>query len=270
MIEHQRKFINLRKHISTIVFILYISISFSQNEKCYDSKLFISQLDTLKYRIMMPKKFDASKQYPIVLFLHGAGERGNDNKAQLIHGSSLFASKKNRKNFPAIVVFPQCPTDSYWANVNIDRSSYPLKIEFPENTTPTKPLKLVMELMDDLASKPYVNKNQIYVGGMSMGGMGTFEILARKPKMFAAAIAICGAGNPNLSKEYAESTPLWVFHGAKDNVVNPQESLKMVSGILKYGGFPHFTLYAKDTHNSWDSAFAEPELLSWLFSNIKN
>ena len=218
----------------------------------------------------MPKNFDTSKQYPIVLFLHGAGERGNDNKAQLIHGSNLFASKKNRKNFPAIVVFPQCPTDSYWAKVEIDRSSYPLKIEFPENTTPTKPLELVMKLMDDLASKPYVNKNQIYVGGMSMGGMGTFEILARKPKMFAAAIAICGAGNPKLATEYAESTPLWVFHGARDNVVNPQESVNMVSGILKNGGFPYFTLYANDTHNSWDSAFAEPELLSWLFSNIKN
>jgi len=270
MIKQRGEFINYRNYISILILVLNISISFSQNDKCYDSKEFVNQLDTLKYRIMMPKNFDVSKQYPIVLFLHGAGERGNDNKAQLIHGSSLFASKKNRKNFPAIVVFPQCPTDSYWAKVDIDRSSYPLKIEFPENTKPTKPMELVIKLMDDLVSKAYVNKNQIYVAGMSMGGMGTFEILARKPKMFAAAIAICGAGNSNLSKKYATTTPLWVFHGAKDNVINPQESLQMVSRILKYGGTPNFTLYANDNHNSWDSAFSESELLSWLFSNIKN
>lgn len=249
--------------------VFYTGLSFGQNDKCYDSKWLISKSDTLQYRIMFPKNFDANKQYPVMLFLHGAGERGSDNKAQLMHGSTLFASKKNRRNFPAIVVFPQCPKDSYWAQAEIDRTSYPLKIEFPLNTEPTKPMELVIKLMEDLISKSYVNKKQIYVGGMSMGGMGTFEILYRKPKMFAAAIAICGAGNPETAKSYAKSTPLWVFHGANDNVVNPQASVNMVGGILKNGGKPNFTLYAKDKHNSWDSVFAEPELLPWLFSNIK-
>ncbi|MDO6760000.1 prolyl oligopeptidase family serine peptidase [Tamlana sp. 2_MG-2023] len=262
--------INYKRYIAVILLVFYTSLSFCQDDKSFDSKFFIHHSDTLNYRILMPKNFDASKQYPVVLMLHGAGERGSDNIAQLTHGSKLFTTKESRRHFQSIVIFPQCPKDSYWANVQIDRSSNPLVINFPSNTTPTKPMALVMALLDDMVLKSYVNKNQIYVGGLSMGGMGTFEILYRKPELFAAAIAICGAGNPENTKEYAKSTPLWVFHGANDNVIDPQESLNMVSGILKYGGKPNFTLYAKDNHNSWDSAFAEPELLSWLFSNIKN
>ena len=117
--------------------------------------------------------------------------------------------------------------------------------------------------------KPFINKQKVYVGGLSMGGMGTFEIVYRKPNLFAAAFSICGAGNPKATKEYAKTTHFWVFHGANDNVVNPRLSVKMVDGILENGGKPNFTLYGKDNHNSWDSAFAEPELLPWLFSKSK-
>ena len=254
-----------------ILFLVCLSNTLiAQHEELYSKKYYINQSDTLQYRIMMPKDFDNSKQYPVILFLHGAGERGNDNKAQLVHGSKLFASEENRTNFPAIVVFPQCPKNSYWANAKIDRSTKPLKIEFPLDIKPTKPLRLVMQLMKEISSKPYVNKSKIYVGGLSMGGMGTFEIVYRKPKLFAAAISICGAGHPEATKAYAKTTPFWIFHGANDDVVNPLSSLEMVSGILKNGGKPNFTLYAKDNHNSWDSAFSEPELLPWLFSNIKD
>ena len=126
-----------------------------------------------------------------------------------------------------------------------------------------------MQLMEDMTQKPYVNKDQIYVGGLSMGGMGTFEILYRKPDLFAAAIAICGGGNPNTAKLFAKKVPMSIYHGAKDDVVKPQLSLTMVNAILEAGGTPNFTLYAKDNHNSWDSTFAETELLSWLFSNTK-
>ena len=254
-----------------ILFLVCLSNTLiAQHEELYSKKYYINQSDTLQYRIMMPKDFDNSKQYPVILFLHGAGERGNDNKAQLVHGSKLFASEENRTNFPAIVVFPQCPKNSYWANAKIDRSTKPLKIEFPLDIKPTKPLRLVMQLMKEISSKPYVNKSKIYVGGLSMGGMGTFEIVYRRPKLFAAAFSICGAGNPKATKVYAKTTPFWIFHGANDDVVNPLSSLEMVSGILKNGGKPNFTLYAKDNHNSWDSAFSEPELLPWLFSNIKD
>jgi predicted peptidase len=130
-------------------------------------------------------------------------------------------------------------------------------------------MTLVMQLMDEMLAKSYVNTEQVYVGGLSMGGMGTFEILYRKPDVFAAAFAICGAGNPESTDAYAKKVPMWIFHGENDDVVNPQSSVYMVGGILKYGGKPNFSLFAKDNHNSWDYAFAEPELLPWLFSNIK-
>tara|TARA_R110002051_G_scaffold6950_1_gene32827 strand:+ start:829 stop:1641 length:813 start_codon:yes stop_codon:yes gene_type:complete len=245
------------------------SILSAQHQDFYKEAIFVKQGDTLKYRIMLPKDFSESSQYPVVFFLHGAGERGNDNTSQLVHGSSLFASEDNRDNFPAIVIFPQCPKNEYWANATIDRSTKPIGLNFPLDTAPTKPLSLVMELLDDMLARPYVNKNKIYVGGLSMGGMGTFEILYRKPEIFAAAITICGAGNPEATIKYAKSIPLWVFHGAKDDVVSPLSSVGMVEGLLKNGGRPNFNLYANDNHNSWDSAFAEPELLPWLFSKSK-
>ncbi len=184
----------------------------------------------------------------------------------MVHGSKLFTDESNRENFPAIIIFPQCPKNDYWAKTNVDRSTKPISRNFPLNIGSTKALNLVMELMDDLTSKPFVNKSKVYIGGLSMGGMGTFEIVYRKPDMFAAAFAICGGGNPKSVKAYAKTTALWVFHGAKDDVVDPQLSIDMVSAYLKAGGKPNFNLYADDNHNSWDSAFAEPDLLSWLFS----
>lgn len=240
---------------------------FAQHQEHYSIEQFISGKDTLKYRMLLPSNFDTAKTYPVVLFLHGAGERGDDNQKQLAHGSELFY--RTRDSFPAIVLFPQCRQDDYWASVSVDRSTKPLVLKFPPNSAPTKSMALATKLLDSIMSKPYANKNQVYVGGLSMGGMGTFEILYRHPETFAAAFAICGAGNPETTERYAKTVPMWIFHGAKDDVVNPQNSLDMTSGILKYGGTPNFTLYAKDNHNSWNSAFAEPQLLPWLFSNSK-
>lgn len=225
--------------------------------------------DTLQYRMLLPKGFSENMTYPVVLFLHGAGERGNDNEKQLIHGSSLFLDKTVRDSFPAIVIAPQCPTSDYWSKVGVDRSTNPIGLNFKYDTGPTDAMALVMDLMDHLTSKSYVKNNQIYVMGLSMGGMGTFEIIYRKPELFAAAIPICGGGDPESVSNYAKSIPIWAFHGAKDNVVDPKLSLDMVAAILKAGGFPKFTLYDYANHNSWDPAFAELELLSWLFSNTK-
>ena len=225
--------------------------------------------DTLQYRMLLPENFSTDKEYPVLLFLHGAGERGSDNEKQLVHGSSLFLNTKTRDSFPAIIIAPQCPKEDYWAKVDVDRSTNPIGLNFNYETGPTTAMSLVMDLMDKTLSKPYVKKDQVYVMGLSMGGMGTFEIIHRKPEMFAAAIPICGGGNPNSVDSYAKTLPLWVFHGAKDNVVDPQRSIEMVSAILNVGGYPKFTLYDFANHNSWDPTFAEPELLKWLFSKSK-
>ena len=123
--------------------------------------------------------------------------------------------------------------------------------------------------MQNITKNNYVDNSKIYVGGLSMGGMGTFEIISRQPNVFAAAFAICGGGNTENATKFATKVPMWIFHGAKDNVVKPQLSVQMVNAIINAGGTPNFTLYAEDNHNSWDSAFAEPKLLTWLFSNTK-
>ena len=251
------------------VCLIFCAIVATAQENLYKEKMHIQGKDTLQYRIMYPENFSKTQQYPVVLFLHGAGERGDDNKKQLVHGSKLFADKTNRGAFPAIVIFPQCPKNDYWSKVEVDRSTNPIGLEFKYETGPTTSMKMVINLMDEFAEKPFVKKEKIYVGGLSMGGMGTFEILYRRPEMFAAAFVICGGGNPESAKVYADKIDLWVFHGAEDNVVDPQLSLNMVSAILKHGGKPNFTLYADANHNSWDPAFAEPKLLTWLFSKSK-
>ena len=260
---------NIKKFLLGFLVVFISNIIVAQHQELYSYEVYVSNVDTLQYRMLLPKDFTKDKLYPLVLFLHGAGERGNDNKTQLVHGSKLFTDESNRENFPAIIIFPQCPKNDYWAKTNVDRSTKPISRNFPLNIGSTKALNLVMELMDDLTSKPFVNKSKVYIGGLSMGGMGTFEIVYRKPDMFAAAFAICGGGNPKSVKAYAKTTALWVFHGAKDDVVDPQLSIDMVSAYLKAGGKPNFNLYADDNHNSWDSAFAEPDLLSWLFSKSK-
>lgn len=260
----------MKRLLMNIIFIFFILLGFishAQHQELYSKEYYVLEGDTLSYRKLLPKNFDDSKQYPLVLFLHGAGERGSDNKKQLTHGSELFV--KNRDSFPAIVIFPQCPQEDYWANVSDDRSTNPISLKFPNDAEPTKALSLVMKMMDDMVNKPFVNNNQVYVGGLSMGAIGTFELLSRKPEMFAAAFSICGGGNTEAAEAYANSTDLWIFHGAKDDVVDPQLSIDMVSAILSYGGKPNFTLFADDNHNSWDSTFAEPKLLPWLFSKSK-
>ena len=134
---------------------------------------------------------------------------------------------------------------------------------------PNKSMELVIKLMDIFIEKKEVNKQKIYVSGLSMGGMGTFEILSRRPNMFAAATPICGNGIPELAKLYADKVSLWIFHGSNDMVVSPEHSLKMATAIIESGGSPKFTLFEDTGHDSWNNAFAEKDFLSWIHSKSK-
>lgn len=233
----------------------------------FEARTFRNGDFTLPYRILYPKNFDSAKRYPLVLFLHGAGERGNDNAKQLTHGATLFAADSTMEHFPAIVVFPQCPTDSYWANVDVvTNPDGSRSFTFPSKGKPTPPMAAVLALMDSLVNSENVDKVKVYVGGLSMGGMGTFELLARRPKMFAAAFPICGGGSPKNVNRYAKRVKLWVFHGEADNVVPLNHSQEMVDAIKRAKGDVRFSVYPGVGHNSWDNAFAEPDLLPWLFS----
>lgn len=252
-----------------LIMLFAFSSGLSSQENLFRPEQFISGGDTLNYRILYPRNFSEEQKYPVVLFLHGAGERGNDNKAQLIHGSELFLEEENRKGFPAIVIFPQVPKDDYWANVTVHRDSFPLDFDFKNLGEPTPSMAMTISLIDSVAGLRFVDRDRVYVGGLSMGGMGTYEIIARQPQRFAAAFAICGGADPAIAKKYPKGFPIWIFHGEKDNVVPAELSKTMARAINSSGGNAKLSLYPNDNHNSWDSAFAEPYLLSWLFSHTK-
>ena len=131
-------------------------------------------------------------------------------------------------------------------------------------------LKLAMQLMDEMKAENFTDDDRIYIGGLSMGGMGTYEMLYRKPEMFAAAFAICGGADTEIVKNYQEGLDIWIFHGETDNVVLPEYSKAMAREINHHGGNAKVSLYPNDNHNSWDSAFAEPYLMEWLFSHHKS
>ena len=228
----------------------------------------------LPYRILYPKGYaeasaDRKKKYPLVLVLHGAGERGNDNEKQLTHGGKLFLQDKNRSDFPAVVIFPQCPTDSYWASVKIDRAKSPLDLQFDYHRPITWPLKAARILVKKMARDKRIDKKRLYITGLSMGGMGTFEMISRYPKVFAAAAPICGGGDTTYCEKFAKRVPLWVFHGDKDNVVAPRHSREMVAKLQALGADVQYSEYLDVNHNSWDNAFAEPDFMSWLFGHKK-
>ncbi|WP_448699876.1 prolyl oligopeptidase family serine peptidase [Mucilaginibacter sp. AW1-3] len=255
--------------IATLLFTTAAN-TFAQDYNLYDHGSYIHKKDTLPYRILFPEHFDPNKKYPLVFVLHGSGERGNDNKSQLIHGAQLFLQVRYREKYPAIVVFPQCPANGSWSNriLQVDANGKEKQL-FQVGGESTQAMRMLLGCVDQFLDKPFVDKHKVYIGGLSNGGMGTFEILRRKPDVFAAAFAICGGDNTRNAKVYAQKVPMWIFHGEKDDVVLFQHSLIMVDAIKAAGGHPKFTLYANDGHNSWDDAFAEPELLPWLFSNSK-
>lgn len=234
----------------------------------YHRQDFIRNGDTLHYRILYPEHYRPGKAYPLLIFLHGSGERGYDNQAQLLHGGSLFVQPAIRAAFPAIVVFPQCPADSSWAPYRrVKDSTGQLRVSLYTTLPPaTRPAQLVKLLADSLVQSHVVLRKQLYIGGLSMGGFGTYDMLMRYPHYFRAAFSICGGCDPQLYVRHASGMPLWIFHGAKDNVVNPAFSRNLYAALQQAGAKDvHYTEYPEAKHNSWDDAFAEPTLLPWLF-----
>ena len=230
----------------------------------FSKELFVSDKDSLPYRLLLPKNFDNDKKYPLIIFLHGAGERGNDNELQLVHGKDLFINMNKKNTFPSIVVFPQCSKNSYWANVSRINNSF----SFLGDPTENKSLKLVEGMINELQSNFKINSNQIYVGGLSMGGMGTFELVYRNPDMFAAAFAICGGANPKIGEKISKTN--WrIYHGDKDFVVPVKLSIDMYNSIKSFNKNVYLKIYPNVNHNSWDNVFREPDLFKWLFSNSK-
>lgn len=258
----------INKCISLLSLCLSSLYIYAQDMSLYEKQWLIQNSDTLPYRILLPENYDPAKKYPLVLFLHGRGESGTDNEKQLTHGAKMFLQDSVRKKFPAIVVFPQCAFNSYWSNVQAVTSGSKTGkriFYFVADGEASQSMKMLIGLVGNLLIRYPLEKNQLYVMGLSMGGMGTFELVRRMPGLFTAAIPICGGANPETAP-YLKKTKWWIFHGGKDDVVPPIYSEQMFAALQKVKANVQFKLFPNANHNSWDSTFAEPRLLQWLFS----
>ncbi|RIK72585.1 MAG: phospholipase, partial [Planctomycetota bacterium] len=195
----------------------------------------------------------------LVLFLHGAGERGDDNRRQLVHGGRNFADEALRRRHPAFVLVPQCPADGKWVEVPWDGRTH----EMPEDAGPA--MRAVLEIIERLKQEFPIDESRIYGVGLSMGGFGTWDILQRKPDLLAAAAPICGGGDAKGADAF-KRTPVWAFHGADDPIVVPQRSREMVEALQAAGGKVIYTEYEGVGHDSWTETFNNRLLWDWLFA----
>ena len=215
--------------------------------------------NVLRYRFLIPQDYDPSKKYPLVLFLHGAGERGDDNHRQLIHGASDLVRPGMRKQHPAFVVAPQCPEGKRWVEVPWEADGHSL----PES--PSEPMTLILKLLETLPKEYSIDADRLYVTGLSMGGFGTWDLLARKPELVAAAMPICGGGDPEHVARYKD-IPIWVAHGDKDDAVKVDRSREMVDALKSAGGRPIYTEYPGVGHNSWAATYSNRAVWDWMFA----
>jgi predicted peptidase len=226
----------------------------------FEPRVFTSAVDSkdsLPYVVAKPAGWDAKKKYPLLVFLHGSGERGSNNKWQLNNGRGWM--ERVVAECHAVVIAPQCPYNSRWAEVGWDAKANDMPKE------PSQSMRLLFELLPVVEKEFGIDPAQRYITGVSMGGFGTWDALCRRPDYFAAGIPICGGADEKMAVTIAR-IPVWVFHGADDGTVLPIRSRNMVEALKKAGGNPIYTEYPGVGHVSWDKAYAEPDLLKWLFS----
>ncbi len=258
----------MTKHIYIILLLLVSLSGYCQNDKTKTGKTTEVatfkpyRFKTLNYQLLAPAT-ETGKKYPLVVFLHGAGERGSDNRRQLTYIDTIFQSRWFQAKYPSFVLAPQCPKDKRWVEVDWSLPS------FTQPARPSEPLRLTLELIDTLIEKYPVDTNRIYIMGLSMGGFGTWDALARQPYRFAAAIPICGGADTATACKIAH-IPVWVFHGAKDNVVPVVLSRNMVRALRRCGGSPVYTEYPNVRHGAWFKALANRKIYDWLFEQTKN
>ncbi len=213
----------------------------------------------VRYRWSAPEKTEEGKTYPLVLFLHGAGERGNDNQAQLKHGVIPIIEGAAKLGTPCFLIAPQCPSDRWWAPINRET------MDLSEADKPNALLEAVLALADDAMKQHPIDPKRFHVTGISMGGFATWYLLGRAPGKIASAIPVCGGGDPALVAGYRK-IPIWVAHGDADTVVPPQSSRRMIQALEKAGGKPKSTFYPGVGHDSWTQTYNNPEIIRWMFA----
>jgi predicted peptidase len=200
----------------------------------------VTRTVTGQYLLYLPEGYGTDdRAWPLVLFLHGAGERGTDLELVKKHGPPKLIAEG--KSFPFIMAAPQCPTGSWWSD------------------------DILMGLLDEVEDKYRVDPARIYVTGLSMGGYATWRLAMTQPNRFAAIIPVCGGGEENQVCAI-KHVPAWVFHGAKDPVVALRESEKLVDSLKACGGNVKFTVYPEAGHDSWTETYNNPDVYDWMLS----
>lgn len=216
---------------------------------------------TLPYCLHRPQ--GRSGPQPLLLFLHGAGERGDDNDKQLIHLPAKLVGKNPPAAFAGYILAPQCPNGHKWVEVPWgDKRSVPM----PEQ--PSLPMRALLALLDELLAKEPIDRDRVLLTGLSMGGYGTWDLLARRPDLFAAALPLCGGGDEQTARRIA-SVPTWVWHGARDQAVPVERSRSMVDALRAVGAGVRYSELAEVEHRVWDQAYAKDGALAWLFAQRK-
>jgi len=253
---------NSRSLIFLLSFFSLVITGFSQTSR-FSSEKYVANGDTLLYRQLYPDS-DTMRKYPLVIFLHGSGERGRDNEAQLKWGVMNFATDQTMKTHPAFVIAPQCPENISWSNFARKKDNTEMSLE----PSLSKPMQLLISLIQRLKKTLPIDTNRIYITGLSMGGFGTFDAIERYPNLFAAAVPVCGGGDVSKAASISH-IPMWIFHGAEDPAVNPVFSLNMIVALTKAGAHPGFTQYPEVGHFSWIGAYSDPAMIEWMFRQHK-
>lgn len=250
------------KRILVVLTFIMSSLALAAQDAAYERKVFTSSEDQkLNYRLLKPSADAEEKKFPLVLFLHGAGERGSDNEKQMIHGSQMFLNPVNREKFPAYVIIPQCPEDGYWAYSTRPASCTALKAE--KEMPPV--FKAVKELVDYYLQDPSVDRSRVYIMGLSMGAMATYDMVVRFPEIFAAAIPICGAVERERLKDI-KGVSFRIYHGDADKVVPVDCSREAYMALKEAGVKVEFYEFPGCGHISWNLAFSQPDFMEWLFA----
>lgn len=220
--------------------------------------------ETISYRLLSPERVEEGQKYPLVVFLHGAGERGRDNQSQLKYFPAQMAQPRYRERFPCYVLAPQCREGLRWVEVDwTEKQSH----QAPE--TPDVMLQAVMQMIDRTIAERAVDPDRIYLTGLSMGGFGVWDLATRQPDRFAAVAPVCGgADHDRLS--LLTNVPAWVTHGGADTVVDVVRSRDAVTVLKEAGGRPVYVELPGVGHNSWTPAYADEDgLVPWLFRQVR-
>lgn len=256
--------------ISTVIglFLLHTSIASATqpmgNEE-YAKYVFTDTLNqtTLPYRMLSPETINSGEKYPLVVFLHGSGERGTDNEKQLAHGASTFSNPANVDKYPSYVVFPQCK-ERTWTE------KYSAQSFMPGAPIPqiSKQEEAIVAMINSLIEDYPIDRDRIYLVGISMGGIATYDLACRYPDLFAAAVPICGAVNPERLNE-ARNVNFMIFHGEEDDEIPSICGREAYKSLSAAGANVDYVEFAGMGHECWSSAFNYPTLLPWLYSQSK-